>query len=121
MMLGRGCPMACKFCEDARTLTGWTSLGSAEAELDDIVTLGYKGVYLFDDLFAINLGRCRPYLDLLKASGLTFRCNVHARFMTAEFAAALADAGCAEVAFGAESGSQARLDRMAKKTPVAPD
>jgi radical SAM superfamily enzyme YgiQ (UPF0313 family) len=116
MMLGRGCPMACKFCEDARTLTRWTSLGNAEAELDDIVTLGYEGVYLYDDLFAINLGKCQPYLDLLKRSGLRFRCNVHAKFMTAEFAAALADAGCVEVAFGAESGSQQMLDRMDKKT-----
>jgi anaerobic magnesium-protoporphyrin IX monomethyl ester cyclase len=116
MLLGRGCPMACKFCEDAKTLTRWTSPANAEAELDDIVALGYGGVYLFDDLFAINLGKCRPYLDLIKASGLRFRCNVHARFMTAEFAAALADAGCAEVAFGAESGSQQILDRIDKKT-----
>jgi anaerobic magnesium-protoporphyrin IX monomethyl ester cyclase len=116
MMLGRGCPMACKFCEDAKTLTRWTSLANAEAELDDIVILGYSGVYLFDDLFAINLGKCEPYLKLLKRSGLRFRCNVHARFMTEEFARALADAGCAEVAFGAESGSQQILDRIDKKT-----
>lgn len=118
MMLGRGCPMACKFCEDARTLTRWTSLANARSELDDIMSLGYEGVYLFDDLFAINLGKCQPYLDLLKKSGLKFRCNVHARFMTDEFAAALADAGCVEVAFGAESGSQQILDRIDKKTTV---
>ncbi len=118
MMLGRGCPMACKFCEDAKTLTRWTSLANAEAELADIVSLGYKGVYLFDDLFAIHLGKCRPYLDLLKASGLKFRCNVHGKFMTDEFAEALADAGCVEVAFGAESGSQQILDRIDKKTTV---
>jgi radical SAM superfamily enzyme YgiQ (UPF0313 family) len=76
-------------------------------------------VYLFDDLFAINLRRCAPYLQLLKSSGLKFRCNVHARFMNDEFAAALADAGCVEVAFGAESGSQQMLDRMEKRTTVA--
>ncbi len=119
MLLGRGCPMACKFCEDAKTLTRWTSLANAGQELDDIVQLGYGGVYLFDDLFAINLGKCQPYLDLLKASGLRFRCNVHARFMDAEFAAALAGAGCVEVAFGAESGSQQILDRIDKKTTAA--
>jgi radical SAM superfamily enzyme YgiQ (UPF0313 family) len=118
MLLGRGCPMACKFCEDARTLTRWTSLENAEAELADIVLLGYRGVYLFDDLFAINLGKCQPYLSLLKRSGLKFRCNVHAKFMTDEFAAALSDAGCVEVAFGAESGSQQILDRIDKKTTV---
>lgn len=119
MLLGRGCPMACKFCEDAKTLTRWTSVQNAEAELADIVQLGYDGVYLFDDLFAINLGKCQPYLDLLQRSGLKFRCNVHARFMTDEFAAALAKAGCVEVAFGAESGSQQILDRIDKKTTVA--
>jgi anaerobic magnesium-protoporphyrin IX monomethyl ester cyclase len=119
MLLGRGCPMACKFCEDARTTTRWTSLANAERELSDIVELGYRAVYLFDDLFAINLRRCAPYLELLKAHRLRFRCNVHARFMTDEFAAALAEAGCVEVAFGAESGSQAMLDRMDKRTTVA--
>ncbi len=119
MILGRGCPMGCKFCEDARTTVRWTSLASAEQQLADVVQLGYRGVYLFDDLFAINLRRCTPYLDLLRSSGLRFRCNVHARFMTDEFAAALAAAGCAEVAFGAESGSQAMLDRMEKRTTVA--
>jgi radical SAM superfamily enzyme YgiQ (UPF0313 family) len=91
---------------------------NTKAELEDIMSMGYEGVYLFDDLFAINLKKCQPYLDLLKASGLKFRCNVHAKFMTDEFAAALADAGCIEVAFGAESGSQDMLDRMDKKTTV---
>ncbi len=118
MLLGRGCPMNCKFCEDARTLTRWTSLDNAAIELADICLLGYDGVYLFDDLFAINLGKCQPYLDLLKRSGLKFRCNVHAKFMTDEFAQALAAAGCVEVAFGAESGSQQILDRIDKKTSV---
>jgi radical SAM superfamily enzyme YgiQ (UPF0313 family) len=118
MLTGRGCPMNCKFCEDARTTTRWTSIENTKAELDDIVAMGYKGVYLFDDLFAINLRKCEPYLDLLKKSGLKFRCNVHAKFMTDEFAKALAEAGCIEVAFGAESGSQEMLDRMDKKTTV---
>lgn len=118
MLTGRGCPMNCKFCEDARTNIRWTSLGNTETELNDIVQLGYQGVYLFDDLFAINLNKCQPYLDLLKASGLKFRCNVHAKFMTEEFAKALAEAGCIEVAFGAESGSQTMLDRMDKMTTV---
>src|ERR1700736_3637690 len=54
MLLGRGCPMGCKFCEDARTTIRWTSLENAELELSDLVRLGYRGVYLFDDLFAIN-------------------------------------------------------------------
>ncbi len=118
MLTGRGCPMNCKFCEDARTLTRWTSIENTVKELDDIVSMGYKGVYLFDDLFAINLKKCQPYLDLLKKSGLKFRCNVHAKFMTDEFAEALAYAGCIEVAFGAETGSQAMLDRMDKQTTV---
>ena len=118
MLTGRGCPMPCKFCEEAKTPMRWSATGNVEAELNDIASLGYQGVYLFDDLFAINLRKCQPYLDLLKASGLKFRCNVHAKFMTDEFAKALAEAGCVEAAFGAESGSQAMLDRMGKLTSV---
>ncbi|MHA2063662.1 MAG: B12-binding domain-containing radical SAM protein [Candidatus Thorarchaeota archaeon] len=118
MLTGRGCPMACKFCEDARTTIRWSSLENVAAELEEIVTLGYDGVYLFDDLFAINLRKCQPYLDLLKKYNLKFRCNIHANFTTDEFAKALAEAGCVEVAFGAESGSQEMLDRINKGTTV---
>ena len=115
---GRGCPMRCRFCEHARSAVRRTSVEKFEQELDDIVSLGYSALYIFDDLFAINPQKSSPYLHVLMNSGLSYRCNGHARFMTPSFAQQLADSGCAEIAFGAESGSQQILDTVMKQTTI---
>ena len=49
---------------------------------------------------------------------MAFRCFGHANTMTEEFAGLLADSGCVEVAFGAESASQKILDIANKGTKV---
>lgn len=118
LIIGRGCPFGCAFCTSARSTTRWHNVDLVKEELADINELGYKGFYIPDDLFAINLQKVRPYLDAIKKSGLLFRCNAHARLMTDEFAAALKGAGCCELSFGAESGSQKILDNVCKGTTV---
>ncbi|MFH0732468.1 MAG: radical SAM protein [Candidatus Omnitrophota bacterium] len=118
LIVGRGCPLACNFCASARSTTRWHSVDLAARELADIKTLGYEAFYIPDDMFAINLAMIKPYLDVIKESGLLFRCNAHAKFMNDKLAAALKDAGCCEMAFGAESGSQKILDAINKKTSV---
>lgn len=118
LIIGRGCPFGCAFCASARSTTRWHSVALVKEELADINELGYKGFYIPDDLFAINLKMVRPYLDAIKESGLLFRCNAHARLMTDEFAAALKDAGCCELSFGVESGSQKILNNIYKGTTV---
>ena len=121
MMTSRGCPMTCTFCEDARTQSKWSSLHNLQAEMDDIVALGYKGVYVFDDLFAISMPTVKPIVQELKKRDLIFRCNGQANFFTKwgeEFAKLLADNGCYEIAFGHESGSQKILDNVTKRTSV---
>lgn len=115
---GRGCPMACQFCEDARTAVRWQPHEKFNRELDDIVSLGYGGVYLFDDLFAISPKKVQPYCDALKDRHLIYRCNGHAKFMNERFATLLRVSGCVEIAFGAESGSQKILDNVLKETSV---
>jgi radical SAM superfamily enzyme YgiQ (UPF0313 family) len=118
MITSRGCPLRCAFCENALTTTRWHGVDLVASELDDIRNLGYSAFFIPDDLFAINLAKIRPYLDVIKKSGLIFRCNGHAKFMTDEFAAALSDAGCRELSFGAESGSQKILNAITKDTTV---
>jgi radical SAM superfamily enzyme YgiQ (UPF0313 family) len=121
MMTSRGCPMTCAFCEDARTTSKWSSLENLKGEMDDIVDLGFKGVYLFDDLFAISMPNVRPIANELKARDLIYRCNGQANFFTKwgeDFAKLLADTGCYEIAFGHESGSQKILDNVTKRTTV---
>ena len=108
-------------CEDARTAIRWSSMESITGQLDDIVNLGYEGVYLFDDLFAIAMKKIKPICDEIKQRDLLFRCNAQARYFTKDgdqMARLLSDSGCHEIAFGAESGSQLILDSINKRTTV---
>lgn len=121
MMTARGCPEQCTFCEDAMTQVRWSSTEGIATQLDDIVALGYGGVYIFDDLFAMSTTKIRPICEALRARSLVFRCNVQARYFTRDgdaMARLLASSGCHEVAFGAESGSQKILDNVRKRCTV---
>lgn len=115
----RGCSMGCGFCEDANTGARWYSPEHFEAEIDDIRSLGIKGVMIFDDLFAFSLKKVKPYLKILKEQDdFIFRCFGHAATMTKSFAKELAKAGCVSIGFGVESASQVILDRINKNTKV---
>lgn len=114
----RGCPMRCAFCESGGTKPRWFSPEHFEVEIRSIVDLGIRGVMIFDDLFAMNPAKIRPYLEILKENNMVFRCFGHAKTMTQELAELLAESGCVEIGFGAESGSQEILDTVNKRTTV---
>ncbi len=118
LLTALGCPELCSFCEDSRTAVRWSSIESINAQLDDIVNLGYKGVYIFDDLFAISLKMIIPICQEIKKRGIIYRCNGQARYFNEDFAKLLASTGCKEIAFGAESGSQEMLNVVQKRTTV---
>ena len=122
LMTARGCPEQCTFCEDAMTQVRWSSVANIAGELDDIVNLGYRGVYIFDDLFAMSETKIRPICECLAARDLRYRCNAQARYFTRrgeDMARLLSSTGCYEIAFGAESGSQTILDNVRKRCTVA--
>lgn len=121
LMTARGCPERCTFCEEALTAVRWSSLDSIGRQLDDIRAAGWRGVYIFDDLFAISLPTIRPICRELLKRDLWYRCNAQARYFTKwgeDMARLLADTGCVELAFGAESGSQRILDNVQKRCTV---
>lgn len=122
LMTARGCPERCTFCEDALTAIRWSSYDSIRAQLSEIRDLGYGGVYIFDDLFAISMPKIAPICNALQAHGLIYRCNAQARYFTKwgkDMARLLSQTGCYEIAFGAESGSQRMLDAIQKRCTVA--
>ena len=121
MLTATGCPELCKFCEDSQTQVRWRSVETLAQEMDDLLSLGYQGVYLFDDIFSIAMHQIKPILVELKKRDLVFRCNGQARYFTKwgeDFAKLLAEHGCAEIAFGHETGSQKILDNIQKRTTV---
>jgi len=117
-MSGRGCPMGCTFCEEARTPIRWTDIEKAKKEFDDIQELGFNAIYIIDDLFAISVKKTKPYIEELKRRGIIYRCNGHVKFMTEEFADLLAETGCVEIGIGIESASQKILDTIKKGITV---
>ncbi len=118
MLTARGCPEHCTFCEDAHSFVKYTPFDLVVEELDDIQEMGYEGVYIFDDIFSLIIKRTEPIAKELKRRDLIYRCNGQARLFTEEFADLLAETGCYEVAFGAESGHQKILDNIEKRTTV---
>src|SRR3990167_11264981 len=117
----QGCPMKCTFCEDAMSSVRWTPFNLIKEELDDIKNLGYKGLYIFDYIFAIAMPKVKPICDEIQKRGIVYRCNGQANFFTKwgeDFAKMLSQTGCKEIAFGHESGSQEILDNVRKQTSV---
>jgi dTDP-4-dehydrorhamnose reductase len=115
---GKGCPMGCTFCENARTPIKRTPIEKAKKEFDQIQRMGFNALYIIDDLFTLSIDNVKPYAEELKKRGIIYKCNGHAKFMNKEFADLLKETGCVEVGFGIESGSQKILDKINKQTTV---
>jgi radical SAM superfamily enzyme YgiQ (UPF0313 family) len=116
IMTARGCPNGCGFCEDARTLVRLKSPRVVKQEIQECIDLGFKAIMFFDDLFCLNIKRVRDMCEIIKPFNIKFRCFAHARNFTDEMAKILADAGCVEIGFGAETLDQDILDTINKKT-----
>ena len=116
IMTARGCPNGCAFCEDARTMVRLKSPKVVKQEIQECVDLGFQAIMFFDDLFCLNIKRVRDMCEVIKPFNIKFRCFAHARNFTEEMAKTLADAGCVEIGFGAETLDQDILDIINKQT-----
>lgn len=117
LLTARGCPSLCTFCEEARTPIRKIPNNILFEEIADIKKLGYSGVYIFDDTFTLSRVHAEPIATELKRTGLIYRCNGRAN-QDDTLMKLLADTGCVEIAFGAESGNQRILDSVRKGTTV---
>ena len=118
ILTAKGCPMACTFCEDARTKVRYFSPEHIDRQIVQIKEAGYEGVMFFDDIFALTVKRIQALSKSIEKHNIYYRCFGHANRMTEEMCQLLADSGCIETGFGAESGSQKILDITKKRTTV---
>jgi len=127
----RGCPLECAFCESGRhgviwdRFTRYEPLYIVEQQLSEVSSLGYQGVFFYDDIKPLNKKRMLEELELYKKYGIFWRCflrsdiiNNHGGF---EYLKAMREAGLVEIFVGVESASDEVKNNITKKTSIKQD
>lgn len=119
----RGCPYRCNWC--AKPVHGDSyrcySPDRVAAEIECVRDLmSPDHIWFADDIFALSAKWAREFAAGVERRGtrVPFKMQSRCDLMTRDTVAALAQAGCAEVWMGAESGSQRILDAMDKGIQV---
>jgi anaerobic magnesium-protoporphyrin IX monomethyl ester cyclase len=123
MLTSRGCPYSCIFCHNS-----WKGIpfrgNSPERVIEDIKylvnTYKVKALIFFDDDFFAIKKRTRKICELIKENDIDiiWGCNGRVDTVDADTLKIAKQAGCRQVAFGMESGSQKILDVLNKRTTV---
>jgi len=114
LITSRGCPFSCSFCD--RSTSGrkgrMHSVDYVVRLCRHLVERGVRHITFVDDLFTVRKQRvidlCHAFLD----AGFTFSwsCNSHPNLLDFDTLKLMARAGCWQIAYGIESGSQRVLD-----------
>ena len=123
LVTSRGCPLKCSFCD--RSIFGNTSRAYSAAYVMAMICDLYKryGIREFqfrDDNFLAFRSRLIDLCWLIRKSGLDITWSIAGRvdMVNPEILATLHDAGCWQIWYGIESGSQRILDVINKKTKL---
>ncbi len=114
--LGRGCPFACTFCSTNDFFRRRYRLRSPERVLEDMCALdseyGIRRFQLNHDMFTVDAKRVREFCRFMidSGKGYTWNCSARTDCVDEELIGLMAEAGCREIFFGVETGS----DRMQK-------
>jgi radical SAM superfamily enzyme YgiQ (UPF0313 family) len=122
----RGCAGACTFCTEGRMnsrVPRHHSPGYVRAAIEKLIRdYGISAVFFWDESFLGNTDRVRVLCEEFVKFGLHRRVQwaMQARTdsITPEILANLRRAGCIQIEYGIESGSQRILDSMAKGATV---
>jgi anaerobic magnesium-protoporphyrin IX monomethyl ester cyclase len=120
LMTSRGCPWPCTFCSvapvwDYRSVS--RSARNIVAEMRELHDRAGVSLFLFqDEFFVSGKPQVMAFCDELRRSGLQVKWKAFGRVNLTddEMMHAMAAAGCVELRFGIESGSDAVLTRIRK-------
>jgi radical SAM superfamily enzyme YgiQ (UPF0313 family) len=119
----RGCPFHCKFC-DTSTFGARVRAYSPAKVVEMIEHLharfGVRHVMFVDDLFLASRTRVTEFCERLLATGLriTWTCTARVDTVKPQILALMRKAGCWEISFGLETGSNELLVKMDKAARV---
>jgi len=123
VLTSRGCPFRCIFCPNSLRQSP-VRFHSAARVLDELkqlsINYGVKALTFLDDNFLSDKPRaeeiCRKMVD--EKLNILWSCVTSAHFINRQTAAMIREAGCRQVNFGFESGSQRVLDILKKPATV---
>ena len=124
MMLSRGCPFKCTFCDAPITMGTKLRFWSIDRVLEDIRFLKEKyGVTNFvfkDSTFTAHKKWAAEFCQALIDSGLDikWRCNTRVNLVPPPLLELMAKAGCYVINFGVESGHPDVLRRIKKEVDL---
>lgn len=124
VLSSRGCCYRCVFCCKALPQMSHIRYRSAKNVVDELEEVTQKfDIWHFrfiDDLFTINRKRVYDLCSLIKQRNLEiyWLCITRTDAITSDMLKTMHDAGCREIQFGIESGSQRILNLMNKQTTV---
>jgi anaerobic magnesium-protoporphyrin IX monomethyl ester cyclase len=119
----RGCPFHCKFC-DTSTFGAKVRHYSPQKVFEMMKhlhdTYGVRHIMFVDDLFLASKVRVTELCQMLLDSGLkmTWTCTARVDTVKPEVLAIMKQAGCWEISFGLETGSNELLQKMDKAARV---
>jgi radical SAM superfamily enzyme YgiQ (UPF0313 family) len=114
VITSRGCPFSCTFCDRSTSgRKGRTHGVEYTVRLcQHLVDLGVRHIMFVDDLFTVRKQRvvelCQAFLD--HGFSFSWSCNSHPNLLDADTMQLMKRAGCWQIAYGIESGSQRVLD-----------
>jgi radical SAM superfamily enzyme YgiQ (UPF0313 family) len=126
MITSRGCPYLCSFCSVAPVWGRAPQFRSPESIVSEMKLLHERygvGLFLFQDEFFVNSReRVLAFCGGLKKAGLAgvkWKAFARINLTDPEVLKAMASAGCVEIRYGIESGSDSVLQRAKKGFTIA--
>jgi anaerobic magnesium-protoporphyrin IX monomethyl ester cyclase len=120
VMFSRGCPFPCTFCAAGQTRIQYRDGESARRELEHLIR-NYEvgGFAIVDDNFVVNKSKVRDICNQISDLRLQWSALSRVDTVDPELLGDMASAGCVEIKFGVESGSESLLRSMRKNTTQA--
>lgn len=122
LITSRGCPFSCSFCD--RSTSGKRGrMHSVEYVVElcrHLAKLGVRHIIFVDDLFTVRKQRVVELCNAFLEEGFSFSwsCNSHPNLLDLETMKLMRRAGCWQIAYGIESGSQRVLDVVKREVRI---
>lgn len=117
MLMTRGCPGRCTFCNSARTVLRTRSADRAVEQIKHLNKhYGIRQIQFYDDTFTVMKKNVLRFCELMQREnlGVTWSAYIRGDCFSDDLAAAMKKAGCHQVLVGIETGNARIAERIGK-------